>query len=68
MCQKTYIDEVLKRFGMSEYKEAVIPSDCRIKLCKDGVHQVRSKMSSETTQGKSYNAATQGASTRDKNN
>ena len=66
MHQKTYIDEVLKRFGMSECKVAVTPSDCRIKLCKDGVQQARSKVSSEATQGESCNAAIQGASTKTK--
>ena len=61
MHQKAYIEEVLKRFGMSECNPADTPADHRIKLCKDGIVNAKSTMSSRATQGENSDEAVHGA-------
>jgi hypothetical protein len=51
MHQKSYIDDVLKRFGMEASNTVETPFDPHVRLCKAGKLNVRTGVSSATTQG-----------------
>ena len=53
MHQKSYIDEVVKRFGMEHSNVCDTPFDSHIRLCKSGKQQVRTGVSSSLTQEES---------------
>ena len=53
MHQKSYIDEVLKHFGMEHSNTVDTPFDPHIRLCKEGKLHVRTGVSCATTQGES---------------
>jgi hypothetical protein len=51
MHQKSYITDVVKRFGMESSNIVDTPFDPHVRLCKDGKVNVRTGVSSATTQG-----------------
>ena len=51
MHQQAYITEVIKRFGMEDCNPVDTPFDSHVRLCKEGNVNVRTGMSSSTTQG-----------------
>ena len=53
MHQQSYINDVLKRFGMENCKTVDTPFDPHIRLCKSGVYNARTGLSSQATQGES---------------
>ena len=53
MHQQSYINDVLKRFGMENCKSVDTPFDQHIRLCKEGMYNTRTGVSRQATQGES---------------
>ena len=53
MHQHSYIQDVVKRFGMESYRSVETPFDPRIRLCKSGAYVSKSGVKSATLQGES---------------
>jgi hypothetical protein len=53
MHQHSYIQDVVKRFGMESCRSVETPFDPRIRLCKSGAYVSKSGMKSATLQGES---------------
>jgi hypothetical protein len=58
MHQQSYINDVLKRFGMEDCNPVDTPADPRVKLCKNGSYNARTHVPSSTSQGESPNVQT----------
>ena len=53
MHQHSYIQDVVKRFGMESCRSVETPFDPRIRLCKSGAYVSKSGEKSATLQGES---------------
>ena len=53
MHQQSYINDVLKRYEMSDFKAVDTLFDTHTRLCKSGMYNARTGVSSQATQGES---------------